>query len=187
MVRLWQHLTLLVLLSATTSGCAAQSRQRVQRGQRHLICSFHVDGGGDLHVTFCSGKNLAVPKENGRFDVAQEGFVDIHLAKDKLRIGWLAAYKVCAQSYACTPEVQLLDGKNHTVYISPSVGIISGWTFVKGGNEVAIRYGFPHGDTLDAYALYDAASGKKLADFSATEKKSAPDWVRELVRLTPHM
>lgn len=187
MVRHWQPLAILVLLSATTSGCATQSRQRVQRSQRHLICSFHVDGGEDLHVTFCNGENLAVPKENGRFDVAQEGFVDIQLAKDKLRIGWLAAYDVCAQSYACTPEVQVLDGTNHMVYISPLVGVVSGWTFVRGGDDVAIRYGFPHGDTLDAYALYDAASGKKLADFSTTEKKSTPGWVRKLVRLTQHM
>ena len=187
MVRPWQFLTILMLLSVTTNGCAAQSRQHVQPGQRQPICSFHVDGGGDLHIAFCDGKNLAVPRENGHFDVAQEGFVDVQLAKDKFRIGWLATYKVCAQSYACTPQVQLLDGRNHTVYISPSAGIVSGWTFVKGGNEVAIRYGFPHGGTLDAYALYDAASGKKLADFSITEKKSAPDWVQELVRSTQHM
>lgn len=187
MVRHWQFLVILVLLSVTANGCAAQSRQHVQRDRRHLICSFHVDGGGDLHVVFCDGKNLAVPRENGRFDVAQKGFVDVQLAKDKSRIGWLATYEVCAQSYVCTPEVQVLDGTNHMVYISPSAGVVSGWTFVKGGDEVAIRYGFPHGDTLDAYALYDTASGKKLADFSTTEKKSAPGWVRELARLTQHM
>jgi hypothetical protein len=150
-----------------------------------VIDSCAVDSAGLLHVVLTDGRDVAVPRERGRFTsdgdtLTQEGFHSIQIDEHHRRVGWLASYMICAQSYPCTPELAIFDEAQGTTYIDPPAGIIWEWAFVGGGKRVVIHYGFPHGDEVGAYALYDAETGVKEADYTPGQKGTRPDWAREL-------
>src|SRR5262245_23637682 len=64
------------------------------------------DGGGPLRVSYSDGTIVEIPKERGRVKdgntaLTQEAFSEVQIADDRVHVGWLADYLVCAQSYAC--------------------------------------------------------------------------------------
>lgn len=153
------------------------------------ISTFDIAADGALRIHYSEGTSLVIPKERGRFAVGddilmQETFSDIHVADDRQHIGWLADYMICAQSYPCSASLVIYRSGHRPMYISPLHGIFWGWKFLKGGKQVVVQVGFPHGDATGAYALYDTETGRELATFSPTENKEAPDWVRQLRRST---
>ena len=168
------NLIILTLVSLSVHG-----EQVGKQDKNRIIDHFEKDAQGNLRVTFNQGVEMTVSKEMGRYDVGQESFDFIQIAKNKKSVGWLATYRVCAQSYACTPELVLLDSKRKLIYIVPDYGVVWSWTYIKDGDQVAIHYGFPHGDTPDEYVLYDAPTGKKITVFSGSEQ-SAPKWAKEI-------
>jgi hypothetical protein len=148
------------------------------------IVSFHAETEGALHIIYSDGAEVEVPKERGRFAVdedilPQETFSDIQLADDHQHIGWLAEYMICAQSYPCSAELVIYRSGQQPKHIAPPYGIMWEWWFRDGGKQVVAQFGFPHGDSMGAYALYDTETGRKLAEFYPTE---APDWVQQLRR-----
>jgi hypothetical protein len=151
------------------------------------IVSFHVNPEGTLHIIYSDGTEVEILKERGRFaygehTLTQETFSDIQVAEDHQHIGRLADYMICQQSYPCAAELVIYQSGHKPKYIPPPAGIIWKWWFGDGGKQVLVQSGFPHGDETGAYALYDTDTGQKLATFSPTEKKKAPNWVRQLWR-----
>jgi hypothetical protein len=177
--RIWFVVAFAIFVSPLGSIRSESKMQPVQSQRAPLIDRFYEDAKGNLHIVFTDGKDLAVPKEKGRYEVAQEGFENILIAKSKRRVGWLASYMVCAQSYPCTPELAIFENGKIIQFIKPVSGVIWNWSFIRGGDRVAIQYGFPHGDEVGAFALHDAVSGKKISEYSQIGKRK-PDWVQEL-------
>lgn len=167
-------LTIFPLIAWSQQSNAAQSINT------EIIERAEVKPDGNLRVIFNNKEELTVIKEKGRYDVEQEGFENIQIAKNKRYVGWLATYRICAQSYACTAELVLFTNKNYQVHITPDGGIIWSWVFIHDGDQVAIHSGFPHGDAEGKYELYDVVSGKRSAFFNS-DKTSAPPWVQDLL------
>jgi hypothetical protein len=171
-----------------------EAGQSGKNGEQRDIERFYVDSEGALHVVFVNGSDILIPRERGRYDnngdlLTQEEFKNIVIAQDHQRIGWLASYMVCAQSYPCTPELVIFDSAGGTRYFPAPCGIVWDWKFINSGKRIVIHYGFPHGDEMDAYLLYDAESGNKQSEWSATEipdrVREIPDWVREFQHIQP--
>jgi hypothetical protein len=129
-------------------------------------------GAGPLHIIYSDGTDVVVPNEKGSmsdgYEIhAQEDFEEIHLAKDGKTIGWLADYMMCAQSYPCSMELVIYRAGHILQKIGPDGGgIVLGWKFLKGGKEVATLTGFPHGDEMEIYDIYDTETGRNLANYS---------------------
>ena len=148
------------------------------------IAKFAVGANGALHIAYSHGANVEIPRERGRFSdgentLTQEMFSDIQLADDRRHIGWLAEYKICAQSYPCPAELVIYESRQDLKHITPPQGIVWRWRFLAGGKQVVLQYGFPHGDDVGVFALYDTATGRRLSKFSSTKKKF-PKWVHQL-------
>ncbi len=128
-------------------------------------------GSGPLSVTYRSGKRVIVPTQNMQTD-----FNDIQLAPDHKTLGWLAEYLACAQSYPCALQLVVFrDGKILRQF-TPGYGIMWFWEFLGGGRQIAIQYGFPHGDANGAFELYDISSGRLLQKYQGTGP--VPGWVQ---------
>jgi hypothetical protein len=56
------------------------------------------------------------------------------------------------------------------------------WWFYDGGKKVVAQFGFPHGDDIGAYALYDTKTGRKLATYYPEKHKKQPAWLQQLRR-----
>ncbi len=184
---------LLTFVHGQTAQTASPTRPSAQNRlpeKKADIVSFHVEdkGQGTLHIIYSDGTEAEIPKERGRFAVGdqtltQEHFLDIQVADDRRHIGWLADYMICAQSYPCTAELVIYHSGHKPKYIPPPYGIMWRWKFLEGGKQIVVQGGFPHGDDMGAYALYDAETGRQLAKFSSKEEGSPPNWVQQLRRL----
>ena len=145
------------------------------------ILTDEASGTGPLHIIYSDGTDLTVADERGDFTkgngpITQESFSDIQLAQDHRTIGWLAEYRMCAQSYPCPLELIIYRAGHVLQKISPAYGIFWSWKFLKGGREVAARSGFSHGDDTGEYELYDIGTGRKLAGYSLRGR--IPGWAR---------
>lgn len=142
-------------------------------------------GPGPLSIIYSDGTLVEIPNEKGRFGegdqlLTQENFLDIQLADDRRHLGWLADYMICQQSYACPAELVIYQSGHKLRYISPATGIMWRWKFLKGGKQVVVQFGFPHGDDTGAYELYDTNTGRRIAKFFSSTKKKTPPWVQQL-------
>ena len=169
----------LTLLLVTIPLSADQSKG--QEGiHNKAIDRFDIDPQGALQIFFIDGSDVVIPKEHGRYKnrdvLTQEKFEDIKISGNRLLIGWLGSYMLCAQSYPCTPELVIYDPGHSERHISAPHGIIWDWAFINRDTQVVIHYGFPHGDGIGTFALFNAGSGEKIADYDASE---IPEWVRE--------
>jgi len=129
-------------------------------------------GCGPLHIVYSDGTDVEIPPEKGRFDDAQKSFSDIQLADDRQHIGWLAEYMICAQSYPCAAELVVYRSEHKLMYFRPPHGIVWSWKFLKGGKQVAVHGGFPHGEESGADALYDTETGRELSKSSSAKGKA---------------
>lgn len=172
----------LIILTSTISPAADQSKSAKEIHNK-VFDRFYINPQGLLHISFTDGSEVVIPREHGRYQkqsvLTQEAFENIRISKNRRLIGWLGSYMICAQSYPCTPELVIYDPERGQRHISPPRGIVWDWAFINRDAQVVIHYGFPHGDAAGAYALYDAVSGEKVADYDATE---IPEWVREFQR-----
>ncbi len=142
-------------------------------------------GPGPLHIIYSDETQVDIPNERGRFEIGertltQENFSDIQLADDRQHLGWLADYMICQQSYPCSAELVIYQSGHKFRYIDPPYGILWKWRFLNSGKQVVVQFGFPHGDSTEAYALYDADTGDLLAKFIPSAKNKAPHWVQQL-------
>ncbi len=140
-------------------------------------------GPGPLHIIYSDETQVDISNEKGRFEIGektltQENFSDIQLADDRQHLGWLAGYMICQQSYPCSAELVIYQSGHKFRYIDPPYGIIWKWQFLNSGKQVVVQFGFPHGDSTEAYALYDADTGDLLAKFIPSAKNKAPHWVQ---------
>jgi len=138
-------------------------------------------GSGPLRLTFSDGTVLTIPNERGDMNdgasiVRQSVFETIRLAPDHRTIGWLADYMMCAQSYPCPLELVMFRAGAPLRKIPPSYGIFWGWMFTDHGRRVITHSGFPHGDNTGAYALFDTATGRRLATFAPPQP--VPAWAK---------
>ncbi len=185
-------ITFLPLLSAQTGQLASPSglsSPNLPPARDADITSFHVDTEGVLHVIYSDKSNVEVPKEKGRFTdgehaLTQETFSDIQVADDNQHIGWLADYMICQQSYPCAAELVIFQSGHELVHISPPVSIMWKWWFHNGGKQIVAQFGFPHGDEVGAYALFDTNTGRKLAEFLPAEETPPPKWLQQLPHQT---
>jgi hypothetical protein len=145
------------------------------------------DGGGPLRVLYSDGAVVQIPKERGRVKdgntaLTQEAFSEVQIADDRVHVGWLADYLVCAQSYACHIDLVILRRGQPIRYVSRSgPGVVWGWTFLNNGAQVVVESGFPHGDALGRFELFDSDSGQQRETFvpDPDSEKPAPQWVEE--------
>jgi hypothetical protein len=146
------------------------------------ILRFYVATESALHIIYSDGTDIEIPKDRGRFAVGghvltQESFLNVQIADDRQRIGWLADYMLCAQSYPCSVELVVYWFGHKLTYIRPPAGIVWDWWFRDGGKQAVVKFGFPHGDDTGAYALYDTKTGDELATFSPSTRKKYPKWL----------
>lgn len=147
-----------------------KSRSRIPAKNAHII-DYPIETEGPLYIRYSDGTDVEIPKERGRFgDLTQEAFSDIQLADDRQHIGWLADYRICAQSYPCHAELVIYESGHKLKYIPPSHGIIWSWQFLEGGKKILVRSGFPHGDDTGASTLYDIETGREIGKSSSKEK-----------------
>jgi hypothetical protein len=140
-----------------------------------------ASGSGPLRISYGPGHVVVIPNDPQLVLHAwpqgqQTDFDDLQLAPDHRTLGWLADYMACAQSYPCALDLVIFRNGKILRAFTPEYGIFWGWQFRAGGAQVAVQYGFPHGDNTGAYKLYDVASGKMLQEYNGTG--TAPDWVR---------
>ena len=178
-------LVALILFFPANSACASERNQKGDTpAKATTIDRFYTVNEEVLHIIFSDGRDVQIHKERGRYSInedvlTQVEFENIQLAEDKRHIGWLASYMICQQSYSCTPELVIFHAEQGIKYILPPHGVMWNWKFIDKGKQIAVQYGFPHGDE-GAFALYETDSGNKLADYSAIEK-TTPRWVQQLL------
>jgi len=167
----------------------AFAQAAAKAGPGDQIVRFYIETGGNgaLHIVHADGSEAVIVKEKGRFavgnqTVGQSEFSRIQLADDRRRIGWLADYMICQQSYPCPVELVVYQPGRKLTQIAPPYGIFWRWTFVEGGGKIAVEAGYPHGDQTGLNVLYDSETGRELARFTPTEGEGAPDWVQTLRR-----
>ena len=136
-----------------------------------------MENRGPLHISFNDGTGIDIPLEKGRFGdksgvIRQDAFEDVTLAEDGKHIGWLADYMICSQSYPCHAELVIYQPGKKLTYIPPPHGVIWDWQFAKGGKQVVVHSGFPHGDDTGVYTVYSTETGREVA--SSSPKKKAP-------------
>lgn len=139
---------------------------------------------GPLHVVYDDGARVDIQNETKSFSKGQEPirqqlFSDIKLDFNRYHIGWLAEYMNCAQSYPCPMELVVLHAGKNPIHIRPAYGTVWRWNFVRGGDQVALQSGFPHGDTRGGYSLHDSETGRELARFPL-KNAEVPGWVKQL-------
>jgi len=143
------------------------------------------NSGGPLRVFYSDGTIVEIPKERGRVRdgntaLTQEAFSEVQIADDRVHLGWLADYLVCAQSYACHIDLVILRRGRPVRYVSTSgAGVVWDWTFLNNGAQVVVESGFPHGDALGRFELFDSDSGQRRGTFvpDPDGEKPAPPWV----------
>ena len=165
----------------TSTICLSEDQSKSHKVIHNKVFDrFDINSQGLLHILLIDGSDVVIPKEQGRYKngdvLTQETFENIRISENRHLIGWLGSYMLCAQSYPCTPELVIFDPEGSQRHISAPGGTIWDWAFINRGAQVVIHYGFPHGDGVGAYALYDAGSGEKIGSYDATE---IPEWVRE--------
>ncbi|MDA8091915.1 MAG: hypothetical protein M0Z61_17050 [Nitrospiraceae bacterium] len=166
--------------------------QKSVPGKDAKIQSYEVlETDGSLYVSYSDGTSVKIPPEKGNVAIdnkvfEQQDFEQIQIARDCRHIGWLATYMsvlICSQSYPCVLDLAIYRYGRKMVYISPPDGEIWSWSFWAGGKEVAMHYGFPHGDDTGSYALYDSESGREIAHYNPKDKEApgpVPGWARQL-------
>jgi hypothetical protein len=167
----------------------AQVRSQSSRSARdnRIVKYETAQEDGSLLVTYDDGTIERIRKEHGRvrdgnLTLTQEAFSEIQIADDRLSIGWLADYVICAQSYACHIDMVILRRGRPVRYVKrSSPGVIWDWTFLNNGAQVAVESGFPHGDATGMYELFDTDSGQPRGTFvpDPDGEKPAPKWVEQ--------
>jgi hypothetical protein len=136
------------------------------------IVHYHFAAEGSLRIVYSDGTEVEIPKEKGRFNVAQGNFSGVEIADDGQHIGWLGEYMICARSYPCTPELAIYRSGHKLTYISPPHGVVWDWHFLKRGKQISLRYGFPNGDDTGKAKLYDSETGRDLGETPLPSEKA---------------
>jgi hypothetical protein len=111
----------LVFAALVIGGVAASSPTTVQAQRGKAITAYEETKSG-LRIAYEDGKVIEIPRErghvkNGNAALEQAAFEDVRISSDRTRIGWMASYKICAQSYPCPIEIAVFDVVHHTRYI----------------------------------------------------------------------
>jgi hypothetical protein len=174
----------LAMAQAKPDSKAASPSRTATPAANARIVKYEALNDGLLRVSYNDGTTLEIPKERGRVGKAngalpQAAFSKIQIADDRIHIGWLADYMICAQSYPCPLELVVFQAGHAPRYLSSEVGIVWEWAFLAGGKQVVVHSGFPHGDALGQYTLYDSDSGQRRESF-VPDERPAPKWVQAL-------
>jgi hypothetical protein len=142
-----------------------------------------VGDDGRIIVVTEDGRRIIPPA-----DKEQRGIAGAAISPDRESVAWLALYSKC-----CTPEPRpmrlliLSGGKLRMVKGQFGEPIVH-WQFQDGGRHVAFSEETPHGKRGVHYELWDARTGRRLADYKpaydesgrVTARPNEPDWVRVL-------
>jgi hypothetical protein len=151
------------------------------------IVKYDANGGDSpLRVSYSDGAIVEIPRERGRVKdgdktLSQVEFSEVQVADDRVHIGWVADYMICAQSYPCHLELVVFRAGHSPRYVHADHGVVWEWAFLASGKQVVVHSGFPHGDNFGQYTLYDSDSGRQRGSFLPDEReRSAPKWVQVL-------
>jgi hypothetical protein len=154
--------------------------------QNAHIVKYDANGGdGPLRLSYSDGTIVEIPRERGRVKEGDETlpqveFSEIQVADDRVHIGWLADYLICAQSYPCHISPVVFRAGHRPSYLDSHQGVVWDWAFLAGGEQVVVHSGLPHGDAVGQYTLYDSDSGRRRGSFVPDDEKPAPKWVQAL-------
>jgi hypothetical protein len=137
---------------------------------------------GPLRVSYSDGTIVEIPRERGRVkegDVAlsQVEFSEIQLADDRVHIGWLADYLICAQSYQCHIAPVVFRGGHTPRYLDSHQGVVfGGWE----AGRCAFRF-TSRGFSRAVHAVRQrqwSRRGSFVPD--PDDERPAPKWVQAL-------
>jgi len=144
---------------------------------------------GSLHILYDDGKEIIqeiLPKKKStEADIVenQEGFADFKLADDKRTIGWTETMENCCTSYAIPMTVSVYHSGKVILHIRQGQ-MVWYWSFRDGGKHIAAVWGFTHGPEVGDFQLYDAATGRMIAEVRGKEETQslapdAPEWAKQ--------
>ncbi len=125
-----------------------------------------------MHIVTADDQDETVPPEKG-----QDGIENVRVAEDGHTAGWLVnLWASCCVSYSI-PVRMVLWRDGGVIRRIDSHQAIFGWTFLRGGKEVAFHTAPLHGSEVYDCSRVDVQTGRELGEWSMTQKTPAPDWV----------
>lgn len=149
---------------------------RYETGPLHIVY-----GDGTEYVKTLPPLERSTEKETVFNDV---GFSGVQLAEDRQTIGWTINVENCCTSYSI--PVSLVIFRHRQILHTFDLGqMVWSWMFIKGGDRVAVVSGPTHGPEIGDYCLYNARTGKLIAEVWGDEdtqalKPNAPQWAKQL-------
>jgi len=148
-----------------------------------------VDGTGSVHIFLEDGSEQQIDPEKWQDG---GGFSDVSVAPDGRTVGWVANQMLTPLAagsnygYAVGAEIEVWREGKVIQKISPDNFVIRYWTFLKNGEEVAIRTAPLHGQDFFDCSRFDARTGKKLAHWLLDRKNYVvPEWAQPLLAGDP--
>ena len=129
---------------------------------------------GPVLVEMSNGRRVSITPEEG-----QVQFRKIQLSPNRADIGWEATENACAQELSVPDLSRGASGDGSRNRFTPGEGVVWDWSFSRDGQRIILFSGFPHGDTIGDYELFDLGTGARLARYSV--KKDSPQWVRDFI------
>jgi hypothetical protein len=165
----------------TGNGAAGLRPQSTRAAVTIERYEYRPDRDIPLTIYYSDGSTSPITPECGRFArndgcVSQSDFTDIQVSDDRQRIGWAAHYMMCAQSYPCPMDVSVLPVGKARRYFHGDSGTVWRWSFWKGGSQVILQCGFPHGDDTGYFVLFDSDTGRVIRNYTPG-RSTPPDWV----------
>lgn len=195
--RNWLSLLLAACLSATASPQSTELRKQTNSTPTPEITKFFIDEAqkdsgyetGPLHILYSDGtetvQTLPPLKPSTEKEIAFNavGFSAVELAEDRQTLGWMINVEDDT-SYSIPLSVVVFRHKQ-VLHTFNTGQMVWSWMFLDGGKQVAVVFGPTHGPEVGNYQLYDAKTGKLLAEVSGDEdtqslKPDAPDWAKQL-------
>lgn len=145
---------------------------------------------GPLHIVYSDGtdvvQNFPPRKKSTANEIVydQEGFSDVQLAEDRQTLGWTETYENAGTSYAI-PLVVVLYRSGKVLQRLQTGQMVWNWMFFDGGKRAGVVWGPTHGPEVGDFVLYNASTGKALAEVygdpdTQALKADAPGWAKEL-------
>ncbi len=169
----------LVLVFAFTAATLAAGSPQVTRA--------YVDDKGAVHIVMADGDEHTIKPfkwQNGG------SFTDVDVAGDGRTVGWVANQMLepleAGTNYALEAGLDVEVWRDGKVIRKFAPGVIRDWTFLRGGQEVAIHTAPLHGQEFYDCTRFDVGTGKELEHWSLDRRDYVvPDWAKPLLANDP--
>jgi len=147
----------------------------------------YVDDKGAVHIVMADGNKHTIKPfkwQNGG------SFTDVKVAGDGRTVGWVANQMLepleAGTNYALETGVGVEVWRDGKVIRNLAPGVIRDWTFLRGGQEVAIHTAPLHGQEFYDCTRFDVGTGKELEHWSLDRRDYVvPDWAKPLLANDP--